>query len=202
MLISRVEPAKNRKGKVRIVLEDGTCLALYASEARGLPSEPGAELTEEQYQAVLQEVLLPRAKRYAMHLLEQMDRTERQLRDKLRDKDYPEAAIDGAVAYVEGYHYVDDFRYACNYVRGHAQTRSRAQLSQELLARGVSRDNIARALDAEYLDADEGEKIQAWLEKKHYDAGTADAKETRRMYQFLLRRGFQADEVMRALRIP
>ena len=52
------------------------------------------------------------ARRKAMRLLEHMDRTERGLREKMRQAGFAPPAIDYALAYVESYGYIDDERYA------------------------------------------------------------------------------------------
>ena len=42
--------------------------------------------------------------------------TERQLRDKLRQGEYPQDVIEEAVAYVKSYGYVDDRKYYLRYL--------------------------------------------------------------------------------------
>ena len=100
-----------------------------------------------------------------MHLLEQMDRSEKKLREKLAVGEYPQCAIDYAIDYVKKYHYIDDLRLAQNYVRYHKQSLSRRQIYVKLIQKGVEPENIENALDKEY-DADEIEHIYNLLEKK------------------------------------
>ena len=52
------------------------------------------------------------ARRKAMRLLEHMDRTEKGLREKLRQAGFTSQAVDHALTYVEAYGYIDDERYA------------------------------------------------------------------------------------------
>ena len=77
--------------------------------------------------------LSKRAKLRCMHLLERRDYTEKQLRDKLRlgKTQYPPEIIDEAIAYVKAYHYVDDARYARQYVECMKVKKSRRQIEQE-----------------------------------------------------------------------
>ena len=56
-----------------------------------------------------------------------MDRTEHQLRVKLKEQDFNEQEIDEAVRYVESYHYIDDARYAANYIELKAEYKSRGR---------------------------------------------------------------------------
>ena len=57
-----------------------------------------------------------RAAKKAMKLLEHMDRTEKGLRDRLHQAGFGQDAIEAAMAYVESYGYIDDYRYARTYI--------------------------------------------------------------------------------------
>ena len=144
----------------------------------------------------MDETLSRQAKKRAMYLLEKMDRTEAQLREKLRQDQYEEEVIEEAIAYVKSFHYIDDFRYACNYIRYRSQSKSRRILALELSRKGVSGELVEQALDTEYPEEDETVKIRRWVEKKHYDAETADVAQKRKMYQFLLRKGFRSEDIL------
>ena len=96
------------KGKLRVRFDNEAELILYRGEAKQWKLREEAEISEEDYQKLLTEVVGKRAKKRAMHLLECMDRTEKQLRDKLEDGKYPQVCIDEAIAYVRKYHYIDD----------------------------------------------------------------------------------------------
>ena len=197
MRITHVEP--EGKDKLLIVLDEGIVFCLYQKETHHLELEPGAELTEARYRQIREEILIPRARKRVMYLLEKMDRTEAQLRDKLGQGHYPEDIIEDAIAYVKKFHYVDDLRYACNYVRGGSKTKSSRLLALELARKGVPRAIIQQALQEEYDAEDESVKISRWLEKKHYCSEEADRKQKQRMYQFLLRKGFRSEDILREL---
>ena len=81
-----------------------------------------------------------------MHLLEKQDRTEYQLREKLRQNEYPKEAVEQAIAYVKSYHYIDDLRYACSYVRYQKEKKSNRRLQQDLQKKGVAKEFIEQAL--------------------------------------------------------
>lgn len=187
------------KKRIKVVLEDRTYFPLYKAEQRRYDLTEGKEISREQFQEIRDEILIKRARKRTMHLLERMDRTEAQLGDKLRQGYYPEDVIEDAIAYVKSYHYVDDLRYAQNYVRSRKGQKSQRKLQMELLAKGVSKQKIQQALEEEYQQENEQELILRWIEKKQYCAQEADLKEKRRMYQFLLRKGFQSDDILHVL---
>lgn len=139
------------------------------------------------------------ARKKAMSLLERQDRTEAQLRQKLQEQGYTEAVVENAIDYVKSFHYIDDKRYAENYICYRQDRKSKQQLKMELAKKGVCAEIIQAAMEEEY-DADERNMIRKLLEKKQYHKGQADAKETNRVMAYLLRRGFSYDDIQSCMR--
>lgn len=199
------EVKRGDKGRVTYRLDNGVNLTLYRSELHRLSLEEQACLREEGavpealYRKLLHEIVGLRAKKRAMHLLEQMDRTEQQLYDKLRQGGYPKPCIENAIAYAKSFHYIDDLRYARSFVRSQQHRKSSGRLRMDLMKRGIARDIIGQALMEEY-SSDEREKIRALMAERHFDHETRDEREQRRIYQFLLRRGFRSSDIMSELR--
>lgn len=188
------------KGKIRVRLDTGLTCILYRSEQRQINAYEGSSLTREQYEILVHEILGKRATKRAMHLLEKMDRTEYKLREKLSEGGYPDEAIEDAIGYVKSYHYLDDERYARNYVFLAQDRKSRKKLSIELYQRGIKKELIDRILEEEY-DADEEKQICQLLEKRGFDPKTCSEKERQKLYQFLLRRGFQSSDICKVMRM-
>ncbi len=187
------------KKRVRVRLDDGCSFPLYKGEKKQYGLQEGGELSQEQFEEIRREILIKRARRRTMHLLEKMDRTENQLRTKLRQGYYPEDVIEDALSYVKGYHYVDDLRYAQNYVRCWKEKKSRRMLQMELQNKGVSKEWVQQALDEEYQQENEQEQILTWIQKKNYSPETSDIREKHRIYQFLMRKGFCSHDILHVL---
>ena len=145
--------------------------------------------------------MLKRAKLRCMHLLEKRDYTEKELRQKLENgkTEYTEEQIDGAIAYVKSFHYVDDGRYACKYIEAMQSRKSRRQIEQELYQKGVDRELIQEAFE-ETGEVPEEEQIARWMEKRNFHPEEADLKEKQRMYAFLARKGFRAENIQRVMK--
>lgn len=186
------------KGRLRIRFDNGEELSLYRSEAKQFELGEDAAIEEDIYRRLIDEVVTKRAIKRAMHLLERMDRTEHQLREKLRVGGYPDECIDATIAYVKRYHYIDDLRYACNYVRISQEKLSRLQIKMKLMQKGVDRELIEQAVEEEF-EAQETEQICRILVKRRYVKNQADDKEYRRTYQYLMRRGFSSQDIIRAM---
>ncbi len=193
-----IEIKKQKKGKMLVRTDEVGTFPIYEKEAAAYHLEEGSELSDSEWEKLCAEVLIKRVKRRALYLLQQMDRTEAQLRRKLTEGQYPDFLIDEAVDYVKSYHYIDDLRYASSYIRCHQQQKNRRQLREALLTRGVPADLIDQAFEEEYEDHEE-ELIERLLEKKQYDPENTDLKEKQKIYQSLLRKGFSAPLVRRCM---
>lgn len=188
------------KGRLRVSFDNGESCLLYRGEARQLQIEQGQVLTGEQYERLLSEILGRRARKRALYLLEQMDRTEYKLREKLQRSEYPQCCIDDAVAYVKRFHYLDDERYAANFVRFSQGKMSRGKIRQKLMERGIKRELAERVIEEEY-EGNENGQIMEILRKRQFHLEQSDQKEVRRTYQYLVRRGFPGSEVLKCMHL-
>lgn len=188
------------KKKLQICLDNGETFIVYKGEAAKLSLFEKEMLDEAKYQQIMTDILGKRATKRAMHLLEQQERTEKQLRDKLQQNGYPQACIEQAIAYVKSYHYVDDYRYAATYIRYHQEKESRQKLITKLMMRGISRDVIMQALEEEFI-ADERNQIQELLRKRRFDPENADEATCRKTVQFLMRKGFKSRDIFSVMRL-
>lgn len=185
--------------KIRITFDTGVACLLYKGEARRFRLSPEGGVSLQDYELIMKDVLQKRAKKRALHLLEQMDRTEAGLREKLEEGEYPKECIEEAVSYVKRFHYLDDTRYAENYVRYKGEKMSRMQIRQKLIAKGVPRDIVDSALEEQY-QGDEMEQIRKLLQKRGFSKANCEQKEFQRTYQFLMRRGFRSSDVLSAMK--
>lgn len=200
MLVTQV--TEKGKSKYQICLDGEIKLSLYRGEMRKYGIREGEELSEEIYEQLVREVLPRRAKLRCMNLLQTKDYTKKQLEDKLRQGDYPQECIEEAIAYVTGYGYLDDERYAESYIECHIESKSRMCIQNDLLKRGISKDVIQRKfekLEEMGIESDEMTLAKKLLEKKKYSGASATKQEKSRMYAFLMRKGIRSDVIARAL---
>lgn len=190
MIVTSIEP--HTKTKVKVCLDNRTDFHLYKKEIKKYNIEEGKDLSN--YEEILSETLIPRAKKRALHLLEKMDRTKADIENKLRINGYPKEAIDKAIAYIESYNYINDERYASAYVRNYRNSRSRNRIMQDLYRKGIDKKIINSALDSEYT-TDETELIKSYILKRNYNSDTTTPKERDKMFRFLIGKGFNYDDI-------
>ena len=149
------------------------------------------EYTEMEREAILQ------AKKKALALLEYSDRTEYQLREKLKEGEFPPFAVEEAVNYVRSFHYIDDERYAENYIRGRKHEKSIYEMTQELRKRGVSDILIEMAFHAEVPD--DFAAAKNLFIKKYGRKDLEDHKVYEKAFRYLAGKGFRYDDIKKAM---
>ncbi|MCH5248608.1 MAG: regulatory protein RecX [Lachnospiraceae bacterium] len=190
------------KSRYKVVLENNIELVLYKGELNRYHIKQGEELQETEYQSIINEILPKRARLRCMNLLKARDYTRKQLEDKLRQGGYPSEIIAQAIDYVEGYGYIDDERYARNFIEYNIKKKSRTRITNDLMRKGIGKADISKAfneLEDDGIEVDEEEIIHKLLLKKNYHTDTATIDEKRKMFAFLYRKGFHSDIIRRAL---
>ena len=141
------------------------------------------------------------ARKKALRLLEHMDRTEKGLTDRLLRAGSSEELAEDAVSYVKDYGYINDRRYALNYIMYRIHDKSRQKIFQELSGKGIDRQTIQDAWEeAEELETpDERALLCQMIEKKYEPGAELDEREMRRLYGYLARRGFRSGDIFSVL---
>ena len=135
-----------------------------------------------------------RAKLRALHLLTAMDRTEAQLREKLKVS-YCEKTVEAAIEYVKSFGYLDDERYVKVYIESKSRTKSRKQIEQELIfQKGVSREAVERGFENAEM-ADISEVIRKYMQKRRIDPENCDYEQKQKFYAYMMRKGFQIEDL-------
>lgn len=190
------------KGRYKIEIDGQFRFVLYRGELHTYHMKEGEHISGEVLKEILSEILPKRAKLRSMNLLKSREYTEYQIREKLRQGLYPEEVIDEAVEYVKSYRYIDDRRYAKDYIVYYSESRSRGRIEQDLLRRGISKELIHKVYEEDLCGEnlpDEIPLIEKWLEKKNYDKENADYQEKQKMGAFLYRKGFSLDNIEKIL---
>ena len=140
------------------------------------------------------------ARRRALALLARAMHSRRALARKLTQGGFGAAAVDQAMSRLDELGYLDDAGYARLWVRSRVARGGdgRGKVLAGLRQHGISRQDAAAALDAEYppeLEAELCRKLAARL----FDRHSADRRAGERVARQLAQRGFPGRLVMDAL---
>lgn len=205
MTVTSIDEYPKGKGKVAVYLNNEFAFVLYKGELAKYGISEGAEVDDEKYDRLMREVLIKRATKRGMNLIKTIDRTESDIRTKLSDNGYPEAAIDAAVDYLKSFKYIDDLRYASEYYRFKINSLSRKVIESKLFEKGIPREIIDEALNGyeEEMGVDSHESgitLIIKLIKKRCPNGVEEItyEEKQKLFAYLYRKGFSVTEIEEA----
>ena len=189
------------KTKFKVYLDGQFAFTLYKGELFRYRIQEDGELSEEVYQEIREKVVLKRAKLRAMHLLNDMDRTESQLRTKLLNGDYPADIVDEAIAYVKSFGYINDESYIRRFIESKRNSKSKKEIYALLMKKGVDMEQVQEILSEYYGAEDSLNAIRDLLRKKRYDPKSATDQEMRKICGYLARKGFGYEDIRQVIQI-
>ena len=200
MTVTGIEEINHKK--VRIFIDNEFAFVLYKGELRLYQIKEGKEIGNEEYLEITEKLLPRRAKLRSMNLLKARAYTEKQLHDKLLQGEYPEETIHEAIEYVKSYGYIDDRKYAEDFIAYHMENKSRKKIELDLYRKGNDRKIIQEVWEQMLEEGEEPDELAIageFLRKKNFDPNTAGNREKQKMSAFLYRKGFDIEVIRRAL---
>jgi regulatory protein len=182
---------RERRGKARVFVDGEFWAEIDAGMAveRGLREGVTLGLEELEEARVAGERALAMAR--ALNFLGYRARSEKEVRDRLRRYGYGEETVGGVVGRLEELGYLDDEDFARLAAREKARRYGPRRVSAELRKSGVDAELARSVVDEEFgwrSEIDEARSSAA----RRYNRGGSDA-EARRVYGFLVRRGYSAE---------
>ncbi len=196
--ITAIEQDPRRPGAVRLEL-DGTRFGVVPAElivAEGL--SPGQTIAPDVHERLSAAADVEAAFRTGLRMLELRSYARADLGWRLQRKGHPRAAVDVALERLLTMGLLNDEAYARNYVQTRAaRGRGPSRLVRDLLAMGVQRSVIDRAVAAEWPEgSDRTSMPQALVSKRAAQLGMMPKQtKRRRLLAYLARRGFSGRDV-------
>ncbi len=135
----------------------------------------------------------------ALRLLSRCDRSEAQLREKLKQRDFSTDEITTAIERCYNYNYLDDQRYALARARALMRTGKGVggRILRDLRQRGIDDDTAHSALDKAAEEFNLEVLFHQELSRRFptFCYTRASAKERRRVVSYFQRRGFPLDDI-------
>lgn len=133
------------------------------------------------------------AERAAMDSLMTRDRSEKEMRSLLERKGFSPFLSQKAIDYVYSYGYLDDDRFAKNYIDCKKGSCSRQMIFFKLREKGVRDEIIYRGLEEAGWDDCEG--IRRDIRKKCVEMPSVGDKQYQKLCQSLIRKGYNYRDI-------
>ena len=137
------------------------------------------------------------ARNKALRLLTVMDRSEHELRTKLKERGFAPEEVDDAISYVKSYDYLEDARYTTHYIKYHREQKSKYQIIHELKKKGIEEALIHEGF-LPYEPYDEIPLIIR-LAKKKMQGVEPSFSNIEKCKAYLYRKGFSTSDIHRAM---
>jgi regulatory protein len=182
---------RERRGRARIFVDGEFWAEIDADVAveRGLREGVALGLEELEAARVAGERAL--AMNRALHFLGYRARSRSEVRERLRRYGYGEETVRAVIGRLEELGYLDDEEFARTVVREKARRYGPRRVSADLRRSGVDTELAQGIVEEEFAERSEVEAARSAAARR-YNRGGSDA-EARRVYGFLMRRGYSAD---------
>lgn len=203
MILTRIAENKKNPDRVSLYTEEGFLLSVNKELALQRGLRKGLAIDEGLLRALVAEDDFLKARETAYRMLERSRKTEREIRDRLTDKEYSPASIERVVESLRTYALVDDQSYTDTYLKEKLRSRGRRRAEQELLQKGVAKDLIAEALTATALAEMEDDSCMKAARKKHAQLlrrGEEGYRLKGKLYQHLAGKGYGSDTIRSTLK--
>ncbi|HRY59922.1 MAG TPA: RecX family transcriptional regulator [Patescibacteria group bacterium] len=202
MLITKIEVQKKRKDRYNIFIDDEFRFGLDEGTFIKLDLRKGIEITQEEIEKIENEEVNAKAFNAAANFLKIRERSKKEIRDKLKTKEYLENVIEKVLEKLERLDIVNDKRFAEMFVRDRMKLKPKGKkvLKMELMQKGIDRNTIDEVLGDMLGGENEIELAKKVLEKaeKKYSGSEENIKRDK-IVKYMLARGFKYEMIISLL---
>jgi regulatory protein len=197
MKVTAIKAAVKTKGRYNIFVDGSYSFSLDESQLLDSGLHVGTELTESELTKLRQESELSKAYMRALDYIVRRPRSEKEIRDYGRRKEWEPDLTDQIIVRLKNKHYLDDETFARLWFQHRAQGKptSIRKLRLELAQKGIVKELIDKIV-AEAPESTEHESLLRMIEKKRR---IVRYKDLQKLTEYLVRQGFRYDDVKAAL---
>ena len=187
-LVTRVTWRRDR-AKVFVDGEFWAELDAGVAAERGLSE--GAELSEEELSGARVAGQRPLAMNRALNVLGYRARSARELRERLGRAGYAGETVDAVISRLEELGYLDDEEFAREFARAEARKYGPRRIYGNLRRAGIEEEAAREVIEEEFAERSEREEARE-IARRRYNTVQGSDVQARRVYGFLVRRGYSA----------
>ncbi len=146
--MDKITEIKRKNGVAAIKMQSGETLRAPSALFLERRLHTGQQIDPEAYRMFLRERGYPHALEAAMKFLALRERSEQEVRTRLRRSCYDEATIDRVLDTLGLHDLVSDERFAEQWAHSRSRKYGKNRVAQELRMKGVSREQAQAVLDA------------------------------------------------------
>ena len=202
--LSNITTQRKNPKRVNISIDDEFAFGLYRELLADHGIYKGQILTIEQQQSLIDADNLIRAKFVILDYLSYQQRTESEVREKLRSKDFSDNVIEQVIERFKELNYINDVDYAQLFATTRLKSKGYGprRIQNDLRKKGIDRKIISETIEElkEKEDPFEAAKLQGEKRWQRLQKEPDKRKRIKKLNDFLLRRGFDFDTINAVIR--
>lgn len=189
MKITKLEVQKNDKNRVNLYVDDEFYSGIPAELVYLEHLKTGLEIDEKDLKKIIFENEKSKAMSRVTKYIGSSLKTQKQIRDYLRKKEYSDDTIEFVMSKLAEYNYIDDKKYAQAYVLTYGKKYGKLKLISQLKVKGVSEEIIECVLEDNKVDSIES------VASKYLKNKVMSYEVCQKLFRFLYSRGYEFDEI-------
>lgn len=191
--ITKIEQCKRNKERVNIYIDEEFAFAIYMELVYRFGLKVNEEVDKEKLIEIAKVENLSKCKDSALKTIERSYKTEKEIRDKLLNKEFDEETVEKTINFLKEYTFIDDLKFTKMYVKDRIRTQGRNKIKYALIQKGVNKylvDEVLEELDRN----DEEERALLICEKKYLSICKReddDFKIKNKLIRYMLGRGYE-----------
>ena len=188
--VTKLEIQKNNKTRVNVYVDDEFYCGMEAITALAVGLKEGRQVTADQLKEGIYQSEVRICFTKSVDYLSRYMKTCRQLQGYLKRKGFSQEVVQATVDKLKDYGYIDDARYAQLYTEQNSKSKGSRRIRQELLAKGVDRQNAEL-----YSTIDDEDMLHTatTLADKYMKNKQADTPTLVKLQRYLVYRGYDFD---------
>ncbi len=154
------------------------------------------EIPQEKYDKILYNTLYERSKSIALNYLSRRMRSEKEVYDKLVDKEINDEIIEKTIDFLKKYNYINDENFVKHYIKDKLNLKGhgKKKIVYDLKNLGIDINIIENYFEDnfDFYESEEQTALKLAL-KKVKNLDISDFKQRKKLNDYLLRRGFSYD---------
>ena len=189
MKITKLEVQKNDKNRVNLYVDDEFYSGIPAELVYLEHLKTGLEIDEKDLKKIIFENEKSKAMSRVTKYIGSSLKTQKQIRDYLRKKEYSDDTIEFVMSKLVEYNYIDDKKYAQAYVLTYGKKYGKLKLISQLKIKGVSEEIIECVLEDNKVDSIES------VASKYLKNKVMSYEVSQKLFRFLYSSGYESDEI-------
>lgn len=194
--VTKLEYQKNNKERVNVYLDGSFFAGMSLENVIKFSLKEGREVDEQKLNELLFEENKQKAFQKSTDLISKFVKTEKQIKDYLKEKGFDEQVIFETVAKLKEYGFINDQAYVESYVGFKKNVCGAKKIKQELFAKGISKKLLDKV---DELLGEEGTSACENIAEKYMKNKEKTFENKVKLNRYLLSKGFDYADINKVI---